>query len=48
MIDFSLRVGRSKRYPPAARHLLTCHHLAGRIESWGELIDHRAMGSAEA
>jgi hypothetical protein len=40
MIDFSLQVGRSKRYPHAARHLHTCHLLSRRIEGWGELIDH--------
>lgn len=45
MIDFSLRVGRSKRYPYAARHLHTCHLLAQRIESWGELADHRSYGA---
>ncbi|MCT0218711.1 hypothetical protein KQ304_06825 [Synechococcus sp. CS-1329] len=45
MVDFSLRVGRSKRYPHAARHLHTCHLLAQRIESWGELADHRSYGA---
>ncbi len=45
MVDFSLRVGRSKRYPHAARHLHTCHLLARRIESWGELIDHRSYAT---
>jgi hypothetical protein len=45
MIDFSLRVGRSKRYPYAARHFHTCHILARRIESWGDLVDHRSYGA---
>ncbi len=45
MIDFSLQVGRSKRYPHAARHLHTCHLLARRIESWGDLVDHRAYAA---
>jgi hypothetical protein len=45
MVDFSLRVGRSKRYPHAARHLHTCHLLARRIESWGDLIDHRTYAA---
>ena len=45
MIDFSLQVGRSKRYPHAARHLHTCHVLSRRIESWGELIDHRTYAA---
>ena len=45
MIDFSLRVGRSKRYPHAARHLHTCYVLARRIESWGDLVDHRTYGA---
>jgi hypothetical protein len=45
MVDFSLRVGRSTRYPHAARHLHTCHHLARRIESWGDLIDHRTYAA---
>jgi hypothetical protein len=45
MIDFSLRVGRSKRYPHAARHFHTCHILARRIESWGDLADHRTYGA---
>jgi hypothetical protein len=45
MIDFSLRVGRSKRYPHAARHLHTCHLLARRIESWDELADHSSYGA---
>jgi hypothetical protein len=45
MVDFSLQVGRSKRYPHAARHLHTCHHLARRIESWGDLIDHRTYAA---
>lgn len=42
MIDFSLRVGRSKRYPHAARHLETCSRLARGIDSWGDLVDHRS------
>jgi hypothetical protein len=45
MVDFSLRVGRSKRYPHAARHLQSCHHLARRIESWGDLSDHRTYAA---
>ena len=45
MIDFSLQVGRSKRYPHAARHLHTCHVLARRIESWGDLVDHRTYAA---
>lgn len=45
MIDFSLQVGRSRRYPHAARHLHTCHILARRIESWGELADHRTYAA---
>ena len=40
MIDFSLKVGRVKRYPHATRHLDTCHRLARQIESWGDLSDH--------
>ena len=42
MIDFTLKVGRSKRYIHAARHLETCHHLAAAINDWGELVDHRS------
>ena len=45
MIDFTLRVGRSTRYSHAARHLHTCHLLAHRIESWGDLIDHRTYAA---
>ena len=45
MIDFSLRVGRSKRYPHAARHLHTCHVLSRRIESWGDRPDHRTYAA---
>ena len=45
MVDFSLKVGRSKRYSHAARHLHTCHHLARRIEGWGGLIDHRTYAA---
>ena len=45
MIDFSLKVGRSKRYPHAARHLSTCHYLASRIESWGDRLDHRTYAA---
>lgn len=45
MVDFSLRVGRSTRYSHAARHLHTSHHLARRIESWGDLIDHRTYAA---
>jgi len=41
MIDFTLRVGRVKRYRHAARHLDTCHRLARQIETWGERPDHR-------
>ncbi len=40
MIDFSLKVGRAKRYPHAARHLASCRSLAKRIEDWGGLEDH--------
>ncbi len=42
MIDFSLRVGRSKRYSHAARHLETCGRLARGIDSWGDLVDHHS------
>ncbi len=42
MIDFALKVGRSKRYIHAARHLETCHRLAAAINDWGELVDHRS------
>jgi hypothetical protein len=42
MIDFTLRVGRVKRYRHAARHLDTCHRLARQIETWGERPDHRS------
>ena len=42
MIDFALKVARSKRYPHAARHLETCHRLAAAINDWGELVDHRS------
>ena len=45
MVDFSLKVGRSKRYPHAARHLQTCHVLASRINSWGELVDHHTYAT---
>ena len=45
MVDFSLKVGRSKRYPHAARHLHSCHLLARRIESWGEFSDHRTYAA---
>jgi hypothetical protein len=45
MVDFSLTVGRSTRYSHAARHLHTCHHLARRIESWADLIDHRTYAA---
>jgi hypothetical protein len=41
MIDFSLKVARSKRYPHAARHLETCQRLAKTIPDWGDIIDHR-------
>jgi hypothetical protein len=40
MVDFSLQVGRSKRYPHAARHLHTCHLLARGIKDWGDLEGH--------
>lgn len=40
MIDFTLKVGRSKRYVHAARHLETCHRLAPQINRWEERIDH--------
>jgi hypothetical protein len=42
MIDFTLKVARSKRYSHAARHLETCHRLASSIDNWGELADHRS------
>jgi hypothetical protein len=42
MIDFTLKVARSKRYSHAARHLETCHRLAAAIDNWGELADHRS------
>jgi hypothetical protein len=42
MIDFTLKVGRSKRYIHAARHLETCHRLAAAINDWGVLVDHRS------
>ncbi len=42
MIDFALKVARSKRYIHAARHLETCHRLAAAINDWGELVDHRS------
>lgn len=40
MIDFALEMGRSKRYPHAARHLQSCAHLAGKITSFGGHSDH--------
>jgi len=42
MINFALKVARSKRYIHAARHLETCHRLAAAINDWGELVDHRS------
>jgi hypothetical protein len=42
MIDFTLRVGRVKRYIHAARHLDTCHRLAAAIDDWQSLPDHRS------
>jgi hypothetical protein len=42
MIDFTLKVARSKRYPHAALHLETCHRLAAAISDWEELVDHRS------
>ncbi len=42
MVDFSLQVGRVKRYSHAARHLATCHRLAAAIDDWGALADHRS------
>jgi hypothetical protein len=42
MINFTLKVARSKRYPHAARHLETCHRLAAAINDWGGLVDHRS------
>jgi hypothetical protein len=42
MINFTLKVARSKRYIHAARHLETCHRLAAAINDWGELVDHRS------
>ncbi len=34
-----------KDHPHAARHLHTCHLLASRIGSWGDLIDHRTYAA---
>ncbi len=45
MVDFSLKVGRSTRYSHAARHLHTCHVLSRRIESWGDLSEHRTYAA---
>jgi hypothetical protein len=42
MINFTLKVARSKRYPHAARHLETCHRLAAAINDWGGLVEHRS------
>jgi hypothetical protein len=42
MINFTLKVARSKRYSHAARHLETRHRLAAAINDWGELVDHRS------
>ena len=42
MIDFAIKVARSKSYPHAARHLETCHRLAAAINDWGGLVDHRS------
>ena len=42
MIDFALINARAKRYTHAARHLLTCEHLARRIEDFGDRRDHDA------
>ena len=42
MINFALKVARSKRYIHAARHLETCQRLAAAINDWGELVDHRS------
>jgi hypothetical protein len=38
MINFTLKVARSKRYPHAARHLETCHRLAAGINDWGDWL----------
>jgi hypothetical protein len=38
MIDFAIKVARSKRYPHAARHLETCHRLAAAINNWGSWL----------
>ncbi|MDE2561847.1 MAG: hypothetical protein KGL48_06310 [Sphingomonadales bacterium] len=40
MIGFALDMGRSKRYPHAARHLQTCAYLARRIDDWAGHPDH--------
>jgi tetratricopeptide (TPR) repeat protein len=42
MIGFALDMGRSKRYPHAARHLQTCAYLARRIEDWVGHPDHES------
>jgi hypothetical protein len=38
MINFTLKVARSKRYPHAGRHLETCHRLADAINDWGSWL----------
>jgi hypothetical protein len=40
MVDFTLKLARSKRCSHAARQLETCHRLAAAINDWGELVDH--------
>ncbi|WCP16271.1 hypothetical protein sphantq_04767 (plasmid) [Sphingobium sp. AntQ-1] len=40
MIDFALEKARHKRYPHAARHLLSCESLARRIDDFGAHPDH--------
>jgi hypothetical protein len=40
MVDFTLKLARSKRCSQAARQLETCHRLAAAINDWGELVDH--------
>lgn len=42
LIDFTLEKARATRYRHAARHLLECRSLVGRIEDFGTLPDHEA------
>lgn len=42
MIDFSLEQARTKRYRHAARHLLECESLSGRIADFGAVQPHDA------